>query len=209
MTENPPEPTEPPVESVAFWDSVAIEPVELDLPSGGGFTLRHYAETDDTQEVEQEPVFLGRDETVYLFRSPEGLVEFVRGDAEHDLTRLETWSTVRDAGDDLDVTPQRLNRYELDVVVDIARAGAAAWGDAERETLLLAGEVARDVAYYAERADLLAMLAPGSPLDDLDDALRSSGLLARRKLRRYNGDQIALSWRRIIRELETLVEWHD
>jgi hypothetical protein len=199
---------EPSAESIAFWEEVGIEPVGIDLPADGGFTLRHYVETDETEEAEEVPVFLGSGGAIHLFRSPKGLVDFIRSDAPHDLSAVESWDSVR-AAVDLEVVPQRLNRYELDLVVEIARAGASGWGDSEREVLLLAGEIARDMAYYTERADLLAMLAPGSPLDDLDDDLRAPGRFSRRKLRKYNPDQIALSWRRIVRELETVVHWHD
>jgi len=152
-----------------------------------------------------EPRFLGHDGTILLFATAEALVAYVRSDASHRLTEAPGWAKVRKATT-LDPTPELLNRYELDMVVDIARAGADGWGEQERQTLVLAGELARDAAAFCGLADMQAMLGPGSPLDALDDDLRKSGFLAKRRLRKYNPDQIALSWRRIIRELGTVVQ---
>lgn len=153
-------------------------------------------------------MFLGANGRPYLFREPAGLVAFVRGGEPHDLADLPEWERVRAAAA-LDVTPQLLNRYELDLVVDVARAGADGWGDAERQLLLLAGEIARELASYTGRTVVQELLAPGSPLDALDDDLRRGGLFARRRLRRYPGEQIALGWRRVVRELEAAVQWPD
>lgn len=155
--------------------------------------------------TEIEPRFLGNGAYLYLFRTPAALVAFVRSDAPHALTDAPAWQTVREAPD-LDPTPQLLNRYELDLVVDIARAGSDGWGKQEQQTLLLAGELARDASAFCVLPEVQAMLAPGSPLDALDDDLRAGGLRARWRLRRYNADQIALSWRRIVREIGTKAE---
>jgi hypothetical protein len=194
--------------AVAFWEGVGIEPVLLCLPRGTGYTLRHYRPTPEDDEVEEQPVFLGTNGRVYAFAAPESLIAFVRSDEPHDLSDVAEWAQVRTV-EDLDVTPQKLNRYELDLVVQIARAGADGWADRERETLLLAGEVSRDIAAYAELPSVQESLSPGSPLDELDDDLRQTGFMARRRLRRYNPEQIAIGWRRVVRELEAVVDLRD
>lgn len=180
---------------------VDVEPVQLCLPADAGFTLRHYREGDDGPE----PMFLGRDRVVYAFRSTEGLVDFLHGDEPHDLTDLPDWAEVAAAAD-LDVTPGDMGVYQLDMVVEMLRAGPDAW---DYELLVLAGEAARDVAKYAELTDVLTALAPGSPLDALDDDLRDGGFLARRRLRKRGGDGLAIGWRSVISRLTPAIDFRD
>ncbi|MCA1657219.1 MAG: DNA primase, partial [Actinobacteria bacterium] len=72
-----------------------------------------------------------------------------------------------------------------------------------------AGEIARDLAKYAELPDVLAALAAGSPLDALDDDLRDGGFLARRRLRRLNPETLAIGWRSVVSRLGAAVEFRD
>lgn len=198
---------EPDQRSVAFWDGVGIEPVELDLPSGVGFTLRHLVPSSEPDEPPQ-PIFLGHQGTIKIFRSSYGLHRFLRSSVPHDLSETEYWWAVTDALD-LDFTPQQLNRYELDLVVDIVRAGYEAWGRQQQATVLLAGELARDIAGYTQDDDLLDIFTPGSALDRLDDDLRTDDRGAVRRMRRNNYYQLALSWRRAIGIISTHVQWHE
>ena len=184
-----------------LWLALDVEPIQLNLPADSGYTLRHYREGDDGPE----PVFLGHDGTVYAFRSTEGLASFLRSGEPHDLADLPGWDAVA-AADEIDVTPDELGIYQLDMVVEMLRAGPDAW---DYELLILAGEAARDVAKYAELADVLAALAPGSPLDALDDDLRDGGFLARRRLRKLNADTLAIAWRTVISRLSGAVEFRD
>jgi len=192
----------PSTDAFALWVGLDVEPVEISLPSDSGFTLRHYREDDDDGT---EPVFLGDDGVAYVFRSTEGLIEFIRSDEPHDLTELEGWEDVKTASD-IDVTPDEMGIYQLDVVVQMLRAGADSW---DHELLVLAGECARDLGKYADLPDVLAALAPGSPLDSLDDDLRNGGLLARRRLRKLDGDTLAIGWRSVISRLSAAVDFRD
>ena len=54
-----------------------------------------------------------------------------------------------------------------------------------------------------------AVLASGSPLDDLDEALRATGFFGRRKLKRISAEQAALGWRSVIGRISSSVQWHD
>jgi hypothetical protein len=98
------------------------------------------------------------------------------------------------------------DEYELDLVVENLRGGHDAW---EPDLLISAGEVARDVAFACNLEDVLAALAPGSPLDDLDEGLRAEGFLARRRLKKVGAEQAAIAWRSIIGKITAAVEWHD
>jgi hypothetical protein len=184
-----------------LWLGLDVEPVQLALPNDSGYTLRHYREDDEGPE----PVFLGRDKVVYAFRSAEGLVDFLRSGEPHDLADLPGWEEVGSTAD-IDVTPDELGVYHLDMVVEMLRAGPDSW---DFELLVLAGEAARDVAKYAELSEVLTALAPGSPLDTLDDDLRDGGFLARRRLRKRGGDGLAIGWRSVIGRLTSAVEFRD
>ncbi len=180
---------------------VDVEPVQLYLPNDAGFTLRHYREGEDGPE----PVFLGHDKVVYAFHTTEGMVTFLHGDQPHDLADLPDWAEVT-AAPELDVTPDEMGIYHLDMVVEMLRAGPDSW---DYELLVLAGEAARDVAKYAELTEVLTALAPGTPLDALDDDLRDGGFLARRRLRKRGGDGLAIGWRSVIGRLTPAVEFRD
>ncbi len=268
----------------AFWSSVRVDPVEIALPKGVGYTLRAYrkadevtptdvsgredddlfagrhaepepaeeeyafdgedegfdeddqtfddddsepdedededAEEGDEEEDEEEeeaeaeevPVFLGHAGMVYLFRSVEGLVEFVKSDAEHDLSQLDTWSDVVKKITVKYVVPLDEDTYELDLVVKNLRGSRETW---DANLLIQAGEVARDLGYALRLDPVINALAPGSPLDDLDEALRAieaggvSGFLARRRLKKIGTEAPPLSWRSIIGNIAAVVDWRD
>ena len=166
-------------------------------------------EEDATEEV---PVFLGRRGKVYLFKSPEGLVDFVKSGAEHDLTQLDTWSDLVERITVDDVEPADEDRYELDLVVENLRGGHDVW---DHTLIIKAGEVARDLAYALRIEPVVNALAPGSPLDDLDEAMRTASeggakaFFARRRLRKHGEQQAALGWRTIIGKISGAVDWRD
>jgi hypothetical protein len=142
----------------------------------------------------------------------DGLVEFVQSSAEHDLTQLDSWSglVARVRAEDVVAAPE--DTYELDLVVDNLRAGPDAW---DPTLILKAGEIARDVGYALQLDAVRVALAAGSPLDDLDEALRAAeagglgGFLARRRLRKVPGQQSSLAWRTLIGKISAVADWRD
>src|SRR5262249_49162474 len=147
---------------------------------------------------------------IYLFHNPEKLIEFVRSEAEHDLTQLDTWDDLVERVTPDDVVPVPDDTYELDLVVENLRGGADAWDTA---LILRAGELARDVGFALRMPVVINAMATGSPLDDLDEALRAadkggfSGLLARRRLRKIPAQQSALAWRTVIGRISAAADW--
>jgi hypothetical protein len=194
-------------ESALFWAETEVDPVEIAFVGGTGLTLRHYrtVEDDDGDETE-EAVFLAHRGKLHLFRSAEGLIEFINSDAPHDLTEIETWPQVLRRAKASDIVADEDDRYELDLVVENLRGGHDVW---EPDLLVPAGEVARDIAFSCDLDEVLATLAPGSPLDDLDEGLRSGGFFARRRLKKIGAEQAAIAWRGVIGKLSAAVEWHD
>jgi hypothetical protein len=163
-------------------------------------------------EPEEVPIFLGRRGALYLFRTPEGLAQFVKSGAEHDLSQLEHWSELVERITPEDVAPLPEDSYELDLVVDNLRGGHDAW---DPELVIQAGEIARDLGYALRIDPVISALSAGSPLDDLDEALRataSGGLgsfFARRKLRKIGAEAAPLGWRTIIGKISSVVDWRD
>ncbi len=272
----------------SLWEEVRIDPVEIALPAGSGFTLRAYrpadvvtptdisdregddpfaarsgttgvedddkvvildeelaeqfADADDEAEedgdtkagsdekptdeaaaekkekeqkgdVEEVPLFLTHRGRLLLFKSPEGLVTFIRSGAPHDLTQLDTWEQFVERVEPADIVPLDQDSYELDLVVENLRGGHDVW---DATLLIKAGEVARDLAYALRLPALLDMLSPGSSLDDLDEALRAtvaggwmSGFRGRRRLRRIGAQTASLGWRTIIGKISAAVDWRD
>lgn len=171
-------------------------------------------DAEDAAEAEPEeiPVFLANRGKLLLFRSVDGLVDFVRSDAPHELSQLDSWPDLVEQIRAEDVVPLPDDTYELDLVVDNLRGGADVWDAA---LLIKAGEAARDIAFALRLEPVMTALSPGSPLDDLDEGLRAaeaggvSGFMARRRLKRIGAEQAALGWRTIIGKISAATDWRD
>jgi hypothetical protein len=169
-------------------------------------------EDDEEANKEDVPVFLGHNGRVFLFHSPEKLVEFVKSGTEHDLSQLETWPDLVDRVSNDDIVPLDEDTYELDLVVENLRGGSDAW---DAPLILRAGELARDLSYALRIEAVLVALAAGSPLDDLDEALRASesggvgSFFARRKLKKIPAQQSSLAWRTVIGKISAVSDWRD
>jgi hypothetical protein len=169
---------------------------------------------EDTAQADDEevPIFLSHKGRLLAFKSPESLVSFIRSGAPHDLAQLETWATLADRVQSTDVDPLPDDRYELDLVVENLRGGHDSW---DLPLLIAAGEVARDLGYALRLKPVILALSPGSPLDDLDESLRSaesggmSGFFGRRRLKKIGAQQASLGWRSIIGKISAAVDWRD
>jgi hypothetical protein len=280
-----------PAEQRALWDELRIDPIEIALPGGTGYTLRAYrmsneltptdtsdreeddlfavraredeedddadlfteeelaqqaeaagkaerkdrddededadeadadaeAELDEDEEEEEEeepdaeevPVFLTHRGKLLLFRSAEGLVSFIRSGAPNDFAQVDTWATLVDRLEPVNVAPLDEDSYELDLVVENLRGGHDSW---DPPLIIEAGEVARDLSYALRLPAVLDMLSPGNSLDDLDEALRGvvdggiGGFMARRRLRKIGAQTASLGWRTIIGKISAAVDWRD
>jgi hypothetical protein len=172
-----------------------------------------FADDEDEEDVEQEvPVFLGRGGKIFLFHSPDKLVEFVKSGAEHDLSQLDTWGTLVKRVVARDIVPLAEDTYELDLVVENLRGGADVWDPA---LILRAGELARDLSFALRIDPVLVALSAGTPLDQLDEALRAAdgggvgAIFARRRLKKIPAQQSSLAWRTIISKISGSVQWQD
>jgi hypothetical protein len=192
------------------------EPTEEDFAAAEEDDLDDDEDEDEESDGEEEngdvPVFLARNGRIILFHSPDKLVEFVRSDAVHDLSQLDSWSDFVERVATDDIVPVDDDRYELDLVVENLRGGSDAW---DAPLILRAGELARDLGYALRLEAILIALATGSPLDDLDEALRSAenggigSFFARRKLRKIPAQQSSLAWRTVIGKISAVADWRD
>jgi hypothetical protein len=190
---------------VKAGDELADEPDPADFADDT-------ADEATKEEDEEVPVFLSHRGKLIAFKSPEALVSFIRSGAPHDLVQLDTWSTVAERVQSSDVDPLPEDRYELDLVVENLRGGHDTW---DLPLLIAAGEVARDLGHALRLKPVILALAPGSPLDDLDEALRTaenggmSGFFGRRRLKKIGAQQASLGWRSIIGKISAAVDWRD
>jgi hypothetical protein len=162
--------------------------------------------------VEEVPVFLSHRGHLLVFRSAESLVDFVLSDAEHDLQQIDTWESVSRGIRPEYVVASSDDTYELDLVVKNLRGGQDVW---DPPLLIRAGQFARDLSHALRVEPVMLALAPGAPLDELDEALRVvadgglSGFFARRRLKKVGAESASLGWRTVIGKISAVVDWRD
>jgi hypothetical protein len=184
----------------------------VEEPDPADFEDEEEAKAKERAAEEEVPVFLSHRGRLLAFKTPESLVSFIRSGAPHDLAQLDSWSTVAERVQSSDVDPLPEDRYELDLVVENLRGGHDTW---DLPLLIAAGEVARDLGHALRLKPVILALAPGSPLDDLDDALRKAenggvgGYFGRRRLKKIGAQQASLGWRSIIGKISAAVDWRD
>jgi hypothetical protein len=207
-----------PVEADADTDTtdepVTATAVETDeAEPAAADTDEDEAEEEESAEPEDVPVFLAERGKLLLFRSAEGLVEYVRGEHDHELSQLDSWAELRERIQAEDIVPLDEDRYELDLVVENLRGGHDA---VDPELIIQAGEVSRDIGFALRLQSVINALAPGSPLDDLDEGLRVvetggfRSFFARRRVRKIEAQTTAaLGWRTVIGKISAVVDWRN
>ncbi|WP_229075722.1 DNA primase [Actinoplanes sp. DH11] len=169
-------------------------------------------ESSGRPDDEEVPLFLTHKGRLLAFKSTESLVSFLRSGAPHDLAQLDTWPVLVERVQSSDIDPQPDDRYELDLVVENLRGGHDTW---DLPLLIAAGEVARDLGHALRIKPVILALSPGSPLDDLDESLRSAesggmgGFFGRRRLKKIGAQQASLGWRSVIGKISAAVDWRD
>ncbi|BBH64785.1 hypothetical protein ACTI_14700 [Actinoplanes sp. OR16] len=169
-------------------------------------------ETSSQADDEEVPLFLSHKGRLLAFKSSESLVSFLRSGAPHDLAQLDTWADLAERVQSSDIDPQPEDRYELDLVVENLRGGHDSW---DLPLLIAAGEIARDLGHALRIKPVILALSPGSPLDDLDESLRSAenggvgGFFGRRRLKKIGAQQASLGWRSVIGKISAAVDWRD
>lgn len=194
-----------------------VEPEDEDAPEPDAADFEDGEDEPEDEEVdaldaspEEVPVFLTRKGRLLLFREPEALVAYVKENDDHDLAAIEEYADLQERLGVEDVVCEEDDTYELDLVVANLRGGHDTW---EPELLIKAAEVGRDLGYALRNDSVVGALAPGSPLDDLDETFRVveagglRGKLAKRRLRKNDAQQAAIAWRGVIAKINDHVDW--
>ncbi|WP_100448645.1 DNA primase [Glycomyces xiaoerkulensis] len=162
-------------------------------------------------EPEEVPVFLVRKGKLQLFRDAESLVRYVRESDDNDLAAVEEYGDLQKRLTADAVVCDEADIYELDLVTTNLRGGHESW---DPELLIKAAEIGRDLGYALRNSSVIDPLSPGSPLDDIDEALRAivdgglRGMFAKRRLRKTGTEQAAIAWRGVIGKITESTEWH-
>lgn len=160
---------------------------------------------------EEVPVFLTRKGKLQLFRDAESLVKYVRESDANDLAVIDEYEDLQKRITADDIVCDEDDIYELDLVTTNLRGGHDSW---DPELLIKAAEIGRDLGYALHNSSVVEALAPGSPLDEIDEALRAivdggmRGMFARRRLRKTGAEHAAIAWRGVIAKINNAAEWH-
>jgi hypothetical protein len=138
-----------------FWLKVGIDPVRMMTSGGTYYTLRCY--------LDDQPIFLGRNGRISVFRSQGALARYLADEHDHDLSDLATYDDIRTAATDgsLQVNVGDDNVYVLTGIADDLADGPDA---IDRDQLELAVELLRDVGDYAEDTTVDETLDADQPL---------------------------------------------
>jgi hypothetical protein len=134
----------PPNGAAAFWESVGIDPILINVDDTDHYTLRCY--------LDDKPVFLGRAGRIHARPTPGGLAEYLAeaGADGHDLVAASTWPEVVEQAKlgELEVVVDPQNSYHLTGLAEDLADGPAAVDPAQLdlgvELLLDVGEWAGD-----------------------------------------------------------------
>ncbi|GAB3648554.1 DNA primase [Glycomyces tarimensis] len=161
-------------------------------------------------EPEEVPVFLTRKGKLLLFRDRESLARYVKESDDNDLAAIDEYADLQKRVTADAIVCDEADTYELDLVTANLRGGHDSW---EPELLIKAAEIGRDLGYALRKQAVIDALAPGSPLDDMDEAFRVitdggvRAMFAKRRLRKTGAEQAAIAWRGVIGKISDAVEW--
>ncbi|GAB08706.1 hypothetical protein GOARA_016_00100 [Gordonia araii NBRC 100433] len=173
------------IEEDDFWVNVGIDPIQITTNDGEYLSLRCY--------LDDEPVFLGKDGSIFVFGSIRSITRFLAEDDDHDLAKVSTFDDVRAAAtdgslefevyednvyvlpglaEDIADGPRRIDGEQLDLAVELLLdAGEYAEDDAVAEALSSTTPLGWFID-YATNPDP-KRLAPSPPFDNESEAFRA------------------------------------
>ncbi|MFF5227340.1 Hsp70 family protein [Dactylosporangium sp. NPDC000521] len=187
------------------WRDAPFHPLHLGLPSGSGWTIRaRFTEPERT-------VFLARAGGPLLFRSVEGLTEYLLTDDTHELAAVPGWDAARERFVTLVSHPGDEDLIDLDLVQYNLGFPPQQWLP---DLLIGARDVAVELAEEFDLHDISALLAPGTLLDTVDDLLRAAdqpftARSSRRRLATVDADTVRSTWHAIATRLDGVAAWSD
>ncbi|BDD81420.1 hypothetical protein TPB0596_11830 [Tsukamurella pulmonis] len=142
-------------EDDSFWGQVGIDPIKIITSTGEYYTLRCY--------LDDNPIFLGRKGSIYVFDSEGALARYLADDEDTDLSAVSTYDEVRVAATDgsLEIDVYDDNVYVLPGIGEDIADGPRR---IDRDQLDLAVELLLDAADFADDASVRDALRPTTPL---------------------------------------------
>lgn len=174
-------------EPVGFWGAVGIDPIRITTRDGEHYTLRCY--------LDDEPIFLGTDGTIEVFRTERDLARALADGqkfADTDLADVSTWDEVlikATAGElEVDVDPENaytlvgldedigegtdaIDPTQLDLACELILDAAEWAGDDDAKSALSSSESLGWLVSFVLRPDP-TRLAPSAPFDAEQKAWR-------------------------------------
>ncbi len=170
-----PEPAKP----VGFWGEVGIDPIKIITEGSEYYTLRCY--------LDDEPIFLGADGKIDVFKSPRALARSLANPTENgnDLTSVSTWDDVvskatdgslkievdldntyvlQGLDEDLGGGPDTVDPVQLDLAVELLTDAADWAGDESVGEALAQSETLGWLVSFVLKPDP-TRLAPSAPFD--------------------------------------------
>jgi hypothetical protein len=169
----------------SFWGQVGIDPIKIVTSDGEYYSLRCY--------LDDEPVFLGSEDKIFVFRSTGALARHIADDSVSALSAVSTYDDVKVAaidgtlevevhednvyvlpGIDEDITegPRRVDRDQLDLAVELLLDGADFTGDESvRESLRPTTPLGFFISYALDPQP--RRLAPSGPFDNEAESWRA------------------------------------
>jgi hypothetical protein len=176
-------------EPVGFWAEVGIDPIKIITADAEVYTMRCY--------LDDEPLFLGSDGRIDVFRSPKALARYIAdagADEEgNDLAQVVTWQEVLTAAidgtlsvevdpgntyvlpgiaDDISDGPDTVDPTQLELAVELLTDAADWAGDDSVNSALAQSESLGWLVSFVLRPDP-SRLAPSAPFDKEETAWKA------------------------------------
>ncbi len=176
-------------EPVGFWAEVGIDPIKIITADAEVYTMRCY--------LDDEPLFLGSDGRIDVFRSPKALARYIAdagADEEgNDLAQVVTWQEVLNAAidgtlsvevdpgntyvlpgiaDDISDGPDTVDPTQLELAVELLTDAADWAGDDSVNAALAQSESLGWLVSFVLRPDP-SRLAPSAPFDKEETAWKA------------------------------------
>jgi Hsp70 protein len=179
--------------------------VELIVGGRVGYTVRTYAEDDDEQISAVFASVAGR---LPLFPRPEQATAFAAAADNHDMCTLLHWESLRASMSRAFLPLIDDNRYDLDLPAVNLELDPAHWLP---DVIVKVGDVALELIEALDIEEGDQLLGAGTPLDDLDDALRQVGHRPMRRylkaMRHFDGRELADQWQRVADVVDARLDW--
>ena len=181
--------------------------VEVTIENRTGYTVRSYVADEDGLT---EAVFASVEGRLPLFRRPERASDFAAGAEHHDLCAVLHWEALSDAMAQAFLPLIDGHRYDLDLPSVNLELDPDRWLP---DLIVKATDLGLELVEALDLDDGYALLAPGSPLDELDDALRQVRRWPlgrhRRRWRAFDRHRLADQWQSVTELIGSRLDWPD